>query len=90
MNLRDKTDKEKITTDYIFEDIGLDHVSNDIPHGDEIDRIFKFSTLTTDDRFILVLRKLDYLQNKVDRLELENERLKGTLDDMKRKEFWKK
>lgn len=90
MNLRDKSDKEQITSDLNFEKINLDHISNDVPHGDEVDRLFKFSTLTVYERFILVLRKLDYLQDKVDSLISENRELKNTIEEMKRKEFWKK
>lgn len=89
MNLRDKTDKETIAPENVFKGMELNNVSNDVPHGDEIDRIFKFCTLTTDERFVLVLRKFDYLQDKIDKLELENERLKNTIEEMKRKDFWK-
>lgn len=90
MNLRDKSDKEKITSDDDFDRIGLKGISNYVPVGEESDRFFKFSLLVEDEKFIFILRKLDNLQKQVDKLKSENERLENRIDEKERKEFWKK
>lgn len=82
MEFKYKNDKEKITSDEFFVEIDIKNISNKVPIGEEYDRFFKFSTLLDDEKFIFIIRKLDYLQEQVDILRARNDLLEFKLREM--------